>query len=125
MSKLFTDGVIKGGLFDAQTGNPWCHKDCGRIHPNEILKMLKALQDGAVKSEITLSKAKYTVAATEKDNTLMHAFSGAIPMVMKVVSTENYNNSRSKPSGTYIGYDFSRDPYFFLFWSHLLKTTVL
>ena len=34
------DGVVKGGLFDAQTGNPWCHKDCSRFHPTEVLKMV-------------------------------------------------------------------------------------
>ena len=35
------DGVIKGGLFDAQTGNPWCHKECSRFHPTEVLKMVR------------------------------------------------------------------------------------
>jgi len=34
------DGVVKGGIFDAQTGNPWCHKDCSRFHPTEVQKMV-------------------------------------------------------------------------------------
>ena len=37
------DGVVKGGLFDAQTGNPWCHKDCSRFHPTEVLKMVSKM----------------------------------------------------------------------------------
>ena len=35
------DGVVKGGIFDAQTGNPWCHKDCSRFHPTEVQKMVR------------------------------------------------------------------------------------
>ena len=34
------DTVVKGGIFDAQTGNPWCHKDLNRFHPSEVQKMV-------------------------------------------------------------------------------------
>ena len=100
---------MKGGLFDANTGNPWCHKECGRVHPNEILKMVKALEsrvqifaDLWVKiiifvtlkilnkakegDEFTVAKVKYTIASVEKDNTLLLAFAGEKPLVLKIVS---------------------------------------
>ena len=38
---MVKDGVVKGGIFDAQTGNPWCHKDCSRFHPTEVQKMVR------------------------------------------------------------------------------------
>lgn len=80
------DGVTKGGLFDAQSGNPWCHKECSRLHPGEVLKMVKALSDGAVNDELLCSKIKHKIVALEKDNTLMHADGpGDKPMIMKIV----------------------------------------
>ena len=80
------DGVLKGGLFDAQSGNPWCHKECSRLHPSEVQKMVKALADGKSDEEFLCAKVKHKIATIEKDNTLMHAFAGDNPLVMKIVS---------------------------------------
>ncbi|CBY19730.1 unnamed protein product [Oikopleura dioica] len=79
------DGVTKGGLFDANSGNPWCQQDCSRLHPAEVTKMIKALEAGNKDEAITCSKVKFNIVAIEKDNTLMHAFGPKnIPMVMKI-----------------------------------------
>jgi hypothetical protein len=77
---------MKGGLFDANSGNPWCQQDCSRLHPAEVTKMIKALEAGNKDEAIICSKVKFSIVAIEKDNTLMHAFGPKnIPMVMKIV----------------------------------------
>lgn len=83
---LSTLSIMKGGLFDANSGNPWCQQDCSRLHPAEVTKMIKALEAGNKDEAITCSKVKFNIVAIEKDNTLMHAFGPKnIPMVMKIV----------------------------------------
>ena len=42
------DTVVKGGIFDAQTGNPWCHKDLNRFHPSEVQKMVCIVKSSPV-----------------------------------------------------------------------------
>jgi hypothetical protein len=82
------DGVVKGGIFDAQTGNPWCHKDCSRFHPTEVQKMIAAMRAGVADVEFTASKQKYKIAKIEKNNTLLFAFGQMGPLVLTITEGE-------------------------------------